>query len=514
MTAAAATLAANQNSAARSKLTTAAASGGWMQAFAFDRALAQASAQTAQIASQAPAWSAPKGQGSIWQVTGGLSQDTVRAYNTALSKLTDELTTERGAGTLTAEDLASAADNDDGYINRLLLPLDHRLSAAVVDWSAASASDPVGDLQGLGAKLSAAGEATSLASLGLSWVACNEAGQLTGACDTYKQAMSYVRPLIYATFGGGWLLQFWLPFTPFMLGLTLAVGWSLATLELAILVPVWALTWMRMEGQDLIEQQKVGLIIAFNWALRPPIALCAYAGVRTLIPLVYPLLATGFSAAWVGAQGGHYSGVLGTLSGVLVLSVLSYHLLLRLYSGILSIPDKLPRLLGLPGDGLDADAHAAGSRGVIASTGGAGRAGGGGGGGSGGGGNGGGGPKPPKPGGGGAPGVKPAGGGSADGAAAVAGAMTASTDGGHSGGGGSASTGSTGSGGREAGPDSWVNQSGGFGGLDAGQQAAAEGAYDNIVSRGGKKGEWAEGIGLDGYVQHVQTKQAERRSYD
>src|SRR5579859_223425 len=77
MLSAAATLSAQQNANVRSKLQAAANAGGWTQAFAFDRALGQASAQTAEIAAEAPKWAAPK--------------DDDETLTSSLAALSDEL---------------------------------------------------------------------------------------------------------------------------------------------------------------------------------------------------------------------------------------------------------------------------------------------------------------------------------------------------------------------------------------------------------------------------------------
>lgn len=500
MTQGAATLAADQNAAARKKLTDTASAGGWTQAFSYDRALAQASAQTAALASESPTWTAPRDSAPLLGFGSDVSDATVSAYNAALQKLTTLLDSERGAGTLAAADLQSAGDSamDMNSIDKLLVPFDRKISTAVLDWAASTSTpDPTQELVNLGAKFSAASNYL----IGGSYIASKIMSE-----NTYNNAMQFVRPLVYGCIAIGWLLQFWLPLTPFLLGFTLAVGWALATMELVLLVPVWALQWVRMDGQDLIEQQRTGLIIAANWALRPPLAILAYCGVRSLIPLVYPLLKQ-FPAAYLGSSGGHYVGLVGTIGGVVVLSVMSYNLLLRLYGGIISIPDRVPRLLGLPGDGLDADAHRSGSGMALGVAGGVNNA------------------APSGLGGGsssksgsrgGAAGVRPVGdkGAKAEADAAQATATTQAADArtaAKMAGGEGGSHGSSSGGRGEAGPNSWVNQGGGYDALSPDQQADAEAAYDKIADGDGSRAEWAREIGLDGYVSHVQGKQAENR---
>lgn len=576
MLSAAATLSATQNATARQNLTAAAQTGGWMLAFSYDRALGQASQQTATLASEAPDWTKPIVVPDARGLGPGADKEGVKAVGQVLGALDDELAKERGAGQLTAADLSAAGASSDSYITRLLEPLDHRISAAIIDFTAADSNDPVTDMMALGAKFTAAGEATSAAALSASFGACNAAGGAVGACDAFKTAMGFVRPIIWVCFALGFTLQTLLPMLPWLAGLTLSIGWVITTVEIIIAAPIFALLMCRMDAHSLFEHNRVGLVIALNWALRPVIGILGYIGCRTIMPLVMPLLTKYFSVAYLGSQGGHFAGVAGTLGAVLLLSYVTFQTMARLYSMIITIPDRLPRLLGAPGDGADADSHSGGVRGVVAAGGSAGHmapgAGPGGGGGS----------PARKPRGGGPGGVRPVGGkgGGAGGAAAGAAAARAADaataakmssgggggtydgpapgdvnysgpatagfsggeggdsgggyydgdpgpggesdyggggggyddyggggydddydDGGHGGGGGGYSGG--------AGPDSWVNQSGGFDGLSPDQQDAAMAAYDKLMS--GSRASWGEEMGLDGYVRHVQSKQAESR---
>jgi conjugal transfer/type IV secretion protein DotA/TraY len=503
MLTAAATLSADQNKSARENLKDAASAGGWMLAFSYDRALAQASQQTATLASEAPNWTRPLVAPSAKGLGAGADKEGIDAYNKVLAALDDELAKERGAGQLTAADLSAAGQADDGYIAKLLEPLDHRMSQAVIDYSAANSNDPISDMMSLGAKLTAAGEAASAASLALSFGACNTVSNATGACDAYKTAMTLVRPLIWACLAAGVTLQFILPMLGWIAGLHLAIGWTVGLAEVAIAGPLMAFLWIRMDGQELVDSvQRPALIILANWALRPALGILGYCAGRTIIPLCMPLLGK-FGTAFIGAQGGHFAGVAGTLAGVLLLSFLTYQLMARLYSMTITIPDRLPRLFGMPGDGMaDAGANEGGNRTMVAAVGAGGRMapstpGGGGNGGSGGGRGGGGG---------GAPGVRPVGSTAAD--ARAQGDMVQKPVGGADSGGG---TYGEGGGSREAGADSWVNQGGGYNALSADQQAAASAAYDKMLGGGGRRAEWAQEIGLDGYVSHVQNRQAERR---
>ncbi|MDR3436308.1 MAG: DotA/TraY family protein, partial [Telmatospirillum sp.] len=370
----AATLSADQNKVARQNLKDAAAVGGWMQAFAYDRAIGQASLQTATMASEAPSWTHPIVVPDARGLGPGADKEGVTAVGKVLAALDDELARERGAGQLTAPNLAAAGASSDSYLTGLLEGLDHRVSGAVVDFTAASASDPVDDMMSLGAKLTAAGEAASLAAVSASGSACNAAGALVGACDAVKSALPFVRPIIWACFAAGYVLQFLLPMLPWIAGLWLSIGFVIGTVEIIIVAPIWAFLLIRMDGQELFDSvHRPGLIILMNWALRPALGILGYIGCRTIVPLCMPLLTKYFGTAYIGSQGGHYSGVIGTLGGVFLMSFLTYQIMSRLYSMIITIPDRLPRLLGAPGDGMaDAESHSGGTKGIVATTGSAG----------------------------------------------------------------------------------------------------------------------------------------------
>jgi hypothetical protein len=252
---------------------------------------------------------------------------------------------------------------------------------------------------------------------------------------------------------------------PWIAGLWLSVGWAIATAEVIIAGPIGALLMVRMDGQELIDHvQRPYLIVLLNWALRPTLAVLSFAAYRILLSPCMALLKGGFSVAYVGNQGGHIVGILGTLGGVLLLSMLSWQMMLRLTAIIISIPDKIPTLLGFPGGGMaDAEAHGGGTKAIVAM-----------------------------------------GGGVAGGAARAAGSASKIP----SGGGGGGAPGLRPVGGGGAGPGHWTRASGGLEGLTGEQQQAAQSAY----------GEWAQEnpgpaskYGLSEYVDYAQQREAARQ---
>lgn len=462
MLSAASALASAQNADVRTRLKAAAKAEGWMSAGAFWRTLAAAQHQVVALASEGPDYRAP-------------TADKGRAPEAAatLARLDDAVQSERGAGALTAADLAAAGQQSDGWLDKILEPVDHRIAQALIDFSAADTSDPTGHMMGLGAKMTAAAQAGTAGSMAVSLLACNGASALTGACQAYETAMGFARPILWACYAAGWLLQFLLPITPWVAMLTLAVGWVMATVEVIVVAPIWAFLLIRMDGQELIDHvQRPGLIIGANWALRPALGVLGLIASFEVLPLALLLLTRGFSTAYVGAQGGHYVGLVGTVGGVLLLSYLSWQFCARVVSLIFQIPDRIPRLFGLPGDGMaDAEAHGRGTGAIVGGATSAANN------------------VPTAPPGDGGPGPASKlsnGGGGGDEPISVR------------------PTGGGAGGGAEA---HWTQASGGLDSLSDGQRSAAQAAY----------GQWSEANpeaaarhGLEGYVSYAQAREAQR----
>jgi hypothetical protein len=104
-----------------------------------------------------------------------------------------------------------------------------------------------------------------------------------------------------------------------------------------------------MDGQELVDTvQRQGLMIIFNLLLRPVLGILALCGAYYLVPTALNTLNSLWGTAFAGQQGGYASGPVGILVGIALLTFLEWHIVIRSFGLIVSLPDRIANWFGAP----------------------------------------------------------------------------------------------------------------------------------------------------------------------
>ena len=229
----------------------------------------------------------------------------------------------------------------------------HWATQQFADRVTSSSADPVGDMVNFGHDLImvASGIVASLAVLAVG--TGNVISSMAGG-QTVFAVVSHYAFLISEFVGGvGVLYAYILPMLPFMYLIFMALGWMVMIIESIIAVIIWAFLFVRMDGDELVDNpQRQGVLILFNLLLRPTLGVLALALAMTLLPIflnaVNKLIVPGFFAA----QGTSTVALIGCLASMGIIAYVHWQLMTRTLALITDLPDRVTRWFGLPGENL------------------------------------------------------------------------------------------------------------------------------------------------------------------
>jgi len=186
------------------------------------------------------------------------------------------------------------------------------------------------------------------------------AGWASGAYGAALWAMGWLSPVIGILWTVGAVRAYVLPVLPFMYMFLFASIWLLAFTESLIALGAWALSWIRMDGDDFIAQgSKIGTMLLYQVFLMPALGVLAFCAAFILLPLIIG----GVEVLWARAsyaQTGGYPIHLGTIIVNLVLiTMLTMYLTVHVLGQIMNIPNRI--IIWAGGQG-----HEAGDRGLAA----------------------------------------------------------------------------------------------------------------------------------------------------
>lgn len=338
---AAAAEAASQNQEARQNLADYAKLKGWISAGMYWRSLSQISALTTAYTAEVPTRTEPRPE--AWGPDGA-------SVKNAMDALGAQMRGESANPQLAANDLAFAGDAQADVLTRTLAPL----LRPIVEWSVSSKEreDPIGRMMSFGHVLIDGGEAAIAAGAGVAVAGKNLIGSSIGAGGAVDWLLGWAKLLIQIVFIVGAVHAYILPAIPFIFVGLLALGWLVAVLEATIASLIWAFLFVKMDGHELVEQaQRQGMMIIFNLMLRPVLGVLALCGAFYLVPLALNAINTLWGTAYAGQQGGNVAGVFGVLVGIVLLTFLEWHIVVRLFGLIIGLPDRIAHWFGAPTTG-------------------------------------------------------------------------------------------------------------------------------------------------------------------
>ena len=210
-----------------------------------------------------------------------------------------------------------------------------------------TSADPIGAMMNMGHMLANFGGTVTTTAFALG--AGGKVGETVGT-----GAITYLMtPFIVAgafIWGVGLVYAYVLPLLPFIFMFFMALGWVILVFEAMIAVIIWAFQFIRMDGQEFMEQaQTPGAMILFNVFLRPTLGVLALVSTYYILPPVLEALHVLFVPAFFGAQNAQHTtiGLVGAIIAVVMIFYMHFNIIVRTLSLITELPDRIARWFGV-----------------------------------------------------------------------------------------------------------------------------------------------------------------------
>lgn len=326
----------------RSKLVEAARQQGWINAGSYWRSLSQISELFIALAGERAERTAPR-------------LDQLAAFETpirnALDALRYQISGETLQAQLSADDLAAAGDASADFLTKLLGPMTRNLG----EWlstSNGSQTDPMGDIISSGHIMITAAGGAVVGGAGIMVAASNWFAEKFGANGAAIWLLDWSKVAIGALWLIGAMRAYVLPMMPFLFIIIAAITWAAAILEAMIASLLWALAFLKMDNGDLVGQaQRQGMMLLFNVALRPVLAVLSLCGAYLLFAVAVSTLDTLWATAFYGQTGGHIAGLSGLLVSLALKTFILWTVCIKLFGLIANLPDRVGAWLDVPTTG-------------------------------------------------------------------------------------------------------------------------------------------------------------------
>lgn len=323
----------------RSKLVEDARQKGWMNAGSYWRSLSQISELTIALATEKPERTAPR-------------LDQLASFEwpvrNALDTLRYQISGEQLQASLTADDLAAAGDASSDFLTKILGPMTRDLG----EWlssSDSSKTDPMGDIIS-GGHIMIAGAGTAIGGGAAVMVgASNWFAEAIGANGAASWLLDWSKLAIGALWLIGAMRAYVLPMIPFLFVIIAAITWAAAILEAMIASLLWGLAFLKMDNGDFIGQgQRQGLMLLFNVALRPALAVLSLCGAYLLSAVSVSTLNALWPTAFYGQTGGHIAGLSGLIVSLALQTFILWTVCIKLFGLIANLPDRVGAWFDVP----------------------------------------------------------------------------------------------------------------------------------------------------------------------
>ncbi len=350
--------AASTDTASRSKLVAAAQQQGFLTAGMYWRNLSQVSELMTSLANETIEDTPPRADGDF-----GLALD--RAF-----KILDlQVSGEAKRVSLSANDFASAGDENADFLTKLLAPV----ARSMAEW-ASSSSNNMTDTDAMGALISSGHAMIStawaaIAAGGIAMLAAsNWISSSVGAGGAAAWLLDWSKWVIGGLMIIGALRAYVIPIMPFVFIFMAGMTVMASLMEAMIALPLWAMRWTKMDnGHDFAgDSVKMGLLLIVNIALRPSLAVLALCAAYPVFNATLGTLDTLWPTAFLAQSGGHVVGLVGFLVMTAIQAYLVWYSTIKGFGLIWSLPDKVLAWVGQAGTGGEASMASGAFGGMIA----------------------------------------------------------------------------------------------------------------------------------------------------
>jgi len=175
---------------------------------------------------------------------------------------------------------------------------------------------------------------------------------ITGAFTTFGDAAGLdgaaIWAMIWSTIPIGSLYiigavrAYVLPVLPFISMMIFASTWLVGFVECMIQLGVWALSWVKLDGDELMHRgSELGSKIIYQVFLMPALGVLAYAASFMLLPLVVGTVEVLWAKAFFGQTGGYPLGPGALVISFAMITFLTMYLTMHVFSQILTIPQRV-----------------------------------------------------------------------------------------------------------------------------------------------------------------------------
>jgi conjugal transfer/type IV secretion protein DotA/TraY len=137
------------------------------------------------------------------------------------------------------------------------------------------------------------------------------------------------------------------PLIPAILVLLMGSKWIGSFLEATIATVLWAFVWVRMDGQDLVDQkQKAGVTMLLNLWLRPCLSMLALIASYPLFNAIFSHLHRTLTTAYLGVTGGTIVSFDNYLILLTIETFLTWTIAMNLFGYIGNLTDRIYPWMG------------------------------------------------------------------------------------------------------------------------------------------------------------------------
>lgn len=140
----------------------------------------------------------------------------------------------------------------------------------------------------------------------------------------------------------GVLRAYVLPIIPFMSMMIFASTWLIGLIEVVIQLGVWALSWIKMDGDEFMHRgSELGSKIIYQVFLMPALGVLSYAASFVLLPMVVGTVEVLWAKAFYSQTGGYPVGITALITSFAMITFLTLYLTMHVFSQILTIPQRV-----------------------------------------------------------------------------------------------------------------------------------------------------------------------------
>lgn len=325
----------------RSKLAEAAKTDGFLTAGMYFMSLSQISQLTTSLTNELAEETPPRTDGDFGQ-----------AIELAFAALRLQVSGEAERVSLSANDFAAAGDEQAGFLTKMLAPV----ARSLTEWAATATAvegDAMSALVSSGhAMISIAWGAIAAGGV-LMMAASNSVSDALGADGAALWLSDFGKPIIGGFMLIGSIRAYLIPVLPFFFMMMAGVALLSALLEAMIALPIWCMRWMKMDNEQAFAGESVrgGLMLTVDIFLRPVLAILALAGSYPVFNVLLGTLDRMWATAFLAQTGGSVVGLVGFLMLSIIQAYLSWFISLQLFGQSWTLPDRIPRWIGISGSG-------------------------------------------------------------------------------------------------------------------------------------------------------------------